>query len=113
MNYQISRASWIGDYIDPNTFLDMFVTNSGNNKSGWSSPQYDALIAQAAQTQDPQARYELFQQAESILMDEVPIIPVYTYAKNYLLSPQVKGWYPNLLDYHPYKYVYLEPIAPD
>ena len=113
MNYQISRASWIGDYIDPNTFLDMFITDGGNNRSGWSSPQYDALIARAAGTSDPQARYELFQQAESILMEEVPIIPVYTYAKNYLISPRVKGWYTNLMDYHPYKYVYLEPTAPD
>jgi oligopeptide transport system substrate-binding protein len=113
MSYQISRASWIGDYIDPNTFLDMFITDGGNNRSGWSNPQYDALIAQAALTQDQQARYELFQQAESILMDEVPLIPIYTYAKNYLLSPRVKGWYTNLMDYHPYKYVYLEPTAPD
>jgi oligopeptide transport system substrate-binding protein len=113
MSYQISRASWIGDYIDPNTFLDMFITDGGNNRSGWSSPQYDALIAQAALTPDQQARYELFQQAESILMNEVPLIPIYTYAKNYLLSPRVKGWYTNLMDYHPYKYVYLEPTAPD
>jgi len=113
MNYQISRASWIGDYIDPNTFLDMFITDGGNNRSGWSSPDYDALIDRAAMTSDPHARYELFQQAESILMDEVPIIPIYTYAKNYLISPRVKGWYTNLMDYHPYKYVYLEPTAPN
>jgi len=109
MNYQISRAAWIGDYVDPNTFLDMFVTQGGNNRSGWSSPQYDGFIAQAARTTDQQQRYELFQQAEEILMNEVPIIPIYTYAKNYLQSPAVKGWHPNLLDYHPYKYVYLEP----
>lgn len=109
MNFQITRASWIGDYIDPNTFLDMFLTDGGNNKSGWSNPQYDELIAKAANTADQQQRYELFQQAEEILMNEVPIIPVYTYSKVYLQSPAVKGWYPNIMDYHPYKYVYLEP----
>ncbi len=109
MNFQITRASWIGDYIDPNTFLDMFLTDGGNNKSGWSNPHYDELIATAANTPDQQQRYELFQQAEEILMNEVPIIPVYTYSRVYLQSPEVKGWHSNIMDYHPYKYVYLEP----
>ncbi len=109
MNFQITRASWIGDYIDPNTFLDMFLTDGGNNKSGWSNPHYDEMIATAANTPDQQQRYELFQQAEEILMNEVPIIPVYTYSRVYLQSPEVKGWHSNIMDYHPYKYVYLEP----
>ncbi len=109
MNFQITRASWIGDYIDPNTFLDMFLTDGGNNKSGWSNPHYDEMIAKAANTPDQQQRYELFQQAEEILMNEVPIIPVYTYSRVYLQSPEVKGWHSNIMDYHPYKYVYLEP----
>ena len=111
MNYQMTRASWIGDYVDPNTFLDMFLTDGGNNRSGWSNPHYDELITAAAKTADQTQRYELFQQAEEILMTEVPIIPIYTYSKFNLQSPYVKGWHQNIMDYHPYKYVSLEPAA--
>jgi oligopeptide transport system substrate-binding protein len=113
MNYQMARAAWIGDYIDPNTFLDMFVTDGGNNRTGWSNAEYDDLIARAAGETDQQQRFALFQRAEAILMDEVPIIPIYTYARIFLKSPDVKGWYPNIMDYHPYKYVYLEASTPN
>ena len=107
-NFLISRASWIGDYPDPNTFLDMWVTDGGNNHTGWSNKEYDDLIAKAAQTIDQKKRYEYFQQAEKILTEEVPILPVYTYTKISLIRPEVKGWYSNVLDHHPYQYVYLE-----
>lgn len=107
MNYVVSRAAWIGDYLDPNTFLDMFVTGGGNNRTGWSSPEYDALIAKAAVTANQTERFAIFQQAEQILTEEVPIIPIYTYTRNHLLSTDVKGWPPNILDHHPYKNVYL------
>lgn len=107
MNYQISRASWIGDYVDPNTFLELYVSNGGNNRTGWSNARYDKLIARAANTQNQQQRYALFQQAEKILMNEMPVIPIYTYTSVYLISPDVKGWPSNILDYHAYKYVYL------
>ncbi len=45
MSYQICQFAWIGDYPDPNTFLDMMVTGGGNNETGWSNPEYDRLIA--------------------------------------------------------------------
>lgn len=108
MNYQICRASWIGDYADPNTFLDMWVTGGGNNETGWSNSEYDHLIAEAAATSDAQARLEVFQKAEAILMDELPIIPVYFYTVTRARRPELKGWYPTILDMHPYKFIYLE-----
>ena len=108
LDYSIARAAWIGDYPDPNTFLDMFVTNGGNNQTGWSNSQYDKLIASAASEADEKKRYQIFQQAEKLLMDESPIIPIYTYTRVLLKHPQLKGWEPNILDIHPYKYVYLE-----
>ena len=108
LDYQIARGGWIGDYLDPNTFLDTMLSGGGNNRTGWSNPEYDQLIAQANQTIDETLRYQLFQQAEHILLEEHPIIPVYIYTQVRLRSPDVKGWYPNLLDRHPYKYVYLE-----
>jgi oligopeptide transport system substrate-binding protein len=107
-NFLLSRAAWIGDYPDPNTFLDMWVTGGGNNHTGWSNKTYDDLIAKAAHAIDKEERYGYFQQAEKILADEVPIIPVYTYTRVFLIRPEVKGWYPNILDHHPYQHVYLE-----
>jgi len=106
--YQICRAGWIGDYVDPNSFLDMWLTGGGNNESGWSNPEYDRLIAEAGRTTDPAARLAVFQKAESVLLDELPILPIYFYTSKFLIQPSVKGWYPTILNQHPYKYVYLE-----
>ncbi|WP_269525405.1 peptide ABC transporter substrate-binding protein [Coraliomargarita parva] len=106
--FDIARASWFGDYDDPNTFLDLGLSDSGNNHSGWKNPEYDALISQAALTTNPEARMELFQQAESILIDEMPFVPIYFYVTSKLVHPSVKGWYPSLLDYHPYQAMWLE-----
>ena len=108
-NFQITRASWIGDYYDPNTFLDMFVTDGGNNKTGWSNPRYDQLIEQAARTGNKGERYQYFQKAEAILVDELPIIPIYTYTRRSLVHPAVQNWPNNIMDRLSYKHVYLEP----
>jgi oligopeptide transport system substrate-binding protein len=108
LDYQVARSSWIGDYPDPNTFLDTMTTGNGNNRTGFSNKEYDALIRSAANSTDQQQRFEYFQQAEQILADEVPIIPIYTYTRNYLRSNDVKGWHDNVLDHHPLKHVYLE-----
>ena len=108
MDYQISRAAWIGDYVDPTTFLDMFITGGGNNRTGWSSPRYDTLIQTAAMTGDRAERYALLQEAENILLNGVPIVPIYTYTQVRLISPSVKGWHYNILDQHTFKYVHLD-----
>ncbi len=106
--YQIARASWIGDYIDPSTFLEMYITDGGNNNAAWSNKKYDDLLKKAGAEMDQEKRYEFFQQAEEILMTEAPIIPIYNYRNKALVHPAVKNWKPNPLDRHPYKYVYLE-----
>lgn len=110
LDYQISRAGWIGDYVDPNTFLDMWVTGAGNNQTGWSNRRYDELIAQAAcKILDAKERMRALQEAEKILtVDEVPIMPLFTYVNKGMLSRRVKGWHPNILDQHPLKYISLE-----
>jgi oligopeptide transport system substrate-binding protein len=103
MHYDLSRSSWIGDYNDANTFLNMFVTDDGNNRTGWSNPRYDALIRQANETTDVQAREKLFQQAETILVrDDLPIIPLFFYAGiNYFDTNKIQGVYTNMVDLHP------------
>lgn len=107
-DYQVARSGWVGDYYDPNTFLDVFVTDGGNNKTGWSNARYDELIMLAANTVDEQQRLAYFQEAEALLVEEVPTIPIYTYATNSLVHPAVKNWHNNLMDYYSYKHVYLD-----
>jgi oligopeptide transport system substrate-binding protein len=109
MKYDIGRYGWTGDYVDPNSFLDMFVTGGGNNQTGWSNAEYDHWVREAGKTADMATRFDCFQKAEAILLDESPIIPIYQYTRTYCLSPSVHGWYPNLLDVHPHKYIYLVP----
>lgn len=106
--YTISFASWAGDFVDPSTFLDLFVTRGGNNWTGWGNAQYDALIAKAARTQEPAERLEAFQKAEALLLEEAPVTPLYFGARTYLISPDVKNWEPSLLGFHRYQRVRLE-----
>lgn len=108
LDYMISGAGWIGDFADPVTFLDLFVSHGGNNWTGWRDQAYDDLIARAAATADPAARLELFQQAEARLLDQAPITPVFFGAATYLIHPSVHGWEPALLGFHQYKKISLE-----
>ena len=110
LDYQISRAGWIGDYVDPNTFLDLWISDGGNNQTGWSSKRYDELIGRAGRTLDPKERMRLLMDAERILVvDEVPIMPLFTYVNKGMLSRKVRGWHPNILDQHPLKAISIEP----
>jgi oligopeptide transport system substrate-binding protein len=111
LDYQIARSAWIGDVLDPINFLECFVTGGGNNRTGWSSPAYDALIAEAARAGDREARFAVFQRAERLLLDEMPIVPVYFYTRVYLMSPDVRGWESNLLGHISFKDLYLEPTT--
>jgi oligopeptide transport system substrate-binding protein len=106
-NFDMLRAAWFGDYDDPNTFLSLGESDNGNNHTNWSHPQYDALIQAAAHTLDSEARKALFQQAETILIEEMPVIPIYFYVTSKLIDESVQGWYPNILDYHPYQAISL------
>jgi oligopeptide transport system substrate-binding protein len=105
LDYQISRAGWIGDYVDPNTFLEMWTTGGGNNQTGWSNTRYDELIDQAARTVSATDRMHAMHDAEKILLDEAPVLPLFTYVNKGMLSKKVAGWYPNILDQHPLKYI--------
>jgi oligopeptide transport system substrate-binding protein len=106
LDFQMARAGWIGDYADPNTFLDLFVTGGGNNNTGWSHPEYDRLIRETASAAVPAERMELFRRAEKMLVvDELPILPVYFYVSVNLVRSHVRGWYPNVRDIHPLKHI--------
>jgi oligopeptide transport system substrate-binding protein len=110
IDYWIARGGWVADYPDPNTFLDMFVTDGGNNRTGWSNKRYDELIAMASRERDEKRRMEIFREAEKILVvDEMPIMPIYFYVViNLYDGDRIGGLEPNILDEHPLKYVYIK-----
>ncbi|MEM7673543.1 MAG: peptide ABC transporter substrate-binding protein [Verrucomicrobiota bacterium] len=107
--YTISRSGWQGDYMDPYTFLSMWTTGNGNNNTGWSNDEYDELILeQAVSETDTAKRLKILEKAETILLQEAPVAPIYWYTRKYLLDPRLKEYNPKLLDNRPYKYMYFE-----
>ena len=109
-DYQISRGGWIGDYVDPNNFLDMFLCGGGNNRTGWCNEEYDRLILEVAPSQSShEERLAVFQQAETMLLDDMPIIPVYTYTSVKLVDSSVENLDGNILNQAMYKDIYLSP----
>jgi oligopeptide transport system substrate-binding protein len=105
LDYDVSRAGWIADYSDPNTFLDMFMSGNANNQTGWSNTRYDELMRQAASQGDPPKRMALLAEAEALLLDEQPILPIYFYVSKNLVHLRVKGFFSSVQDEHPLKFL--------
>jgi oligopeptide transport system substrate-binding protein len=107
LDYGMARSAWVADVVYPINFLECFLTGGGNNRTGWSSPEFDSLIQSAYAENDPVQRHGLFEQAEAILLEEAPVIPIYFYTWKYLKAPQVQGLTPNVLGYMKWKEIYL------
>ncbi|MEE9326593.1 MAG: peptide ABC transporter substrate-binding protein [Cocleimonas sp.] len=104
--FQLIRAGWIGDYNDASNFLDLFRSDVGTmNPSVWKNPNFDALMQQAEKESDTKKRADFMQQAERILLADMPLIPIYYYTTQHLLSSKVKGWKDNVMDIHPSRYL--------
>ena len=103
--YDIQRAGWIADYVDPHVFLEIWGSDNLNNDTGFANPRYDELLKQALRAKNDTERYGIYQQMDALLVDELPVIPIYFYTRVAAMSPKVKGFYPTLLDNHPFKYV--------
>ncbi len=101
MQYNIARRGWIADYNDPNTFIDLFISDGEQNNCGFANAEYDKLVADAALELDPEKRFKLLERAERILMDELPILPIYSYVAKNMVKPYVRGFYNNSRDDHP------------
>jgi oligopeptide transport system substrate-binding protein len=108
LNYQICRAGWVGDYLDPFTFLSLWQTGDGNNQTGWSNKKYDELMQSSLREPDLAKRLAMLKEAEAILLDELPVLPIYWYVRNFLLRPEVKGLNSSLLEHYCYKAISLE-----
>jgi oligopeptide transport system substrate-binding protein len=92
LDYDVVRSDWYGDYMDPSTFLDMFASDSGQNRTGWRNERYDQLIAAATITADNRRRFDLLRDAERVLCEEeLPILPIYHKCGNFLLNPRFEG----------------------
>ncbi len=109
-NFVISRAGWVGDYQDPNTFLDMFITGDGMNGGRYSNDIYDLLINEAARMEAGPDRFGVLMTAEDILINQdMAVMPLYYYVNLGMIDlDKWGGWYPNTMDIHPLKDIYLK-----
>lgn len=99
LDYDVARSAWIGDVADPINFLECFQTGVGNNRTGWSSPEFDSLIQKAYHERDAQSRHALLARAEAVLLEDGPVIPIYFYTWKFLKDPAVQNLIPNILGY--------------
>ena len=110
LNYDIARAGWIGDLVDPITFLDLGYSKNGNNHSGYKDPVYDNFISkEIPETRSLEERNQKFYEAENYLMDALPFMPIYTYKTRFLSHESVHGVTPNLLNRFDYRQIKLIP----
>jgi oligopeptide transport system substrate-binding protein len=108
-DYQLGIGSWFADIDDPISFLEVFkFKNNGTNNTQWENQRYIELIDQSSETIKDKARQKLLLQAEEVLIEEMPIIPLFFATYNYLQSPQLKGVYFSELGYLDFKNAYLE-----
>ncbi len=106
--YQLSRASWFGDYPDAFGFLTVYLSDGGQNTTGYANPVYDRLALSAARTLDEATRLARYREAETLLLSDVPILPLYHETSRHLVHAAVRGRFPNLFDIHPYQGMWLE-----
>lgn len=106
-NFQFQRAGWIADYVDPHVFFDLWETNGGNNDTNWGSAEYDRLLHASLGAPNDAARYEIYQQMEKILIDEMPVMPIFYYTRARLIHPRVKNFFTTPVDNFPWKYADL------
>ncbi|MDR1590839.1 MAG: peptide ABC transporter substrate-binding protein [Puniceicoccales bacterium] len=101
--FDICRGGWVGDYNDATTFLNLLHSKNDNNHAQWNNEIYDRILAQAEEEKG--SRPQMLADAEMVTMNEMPIIPLYFDSMCHLVSSRIEGWYPNILDWHPLKFI--------
>ncbi len=104
---QVFVSGWTGDYDDAHTFLSVMVSDNPSNMSGFSNDDYDLLMDRAAAQTDSRLRQAYLEEAETLLLAEHPVIPVYFFVNKNMVSPRVRGWEDNVLNYHYSQYLVL------
>ncbi|MBL9116174.1 MAG: peptide ABC transporter substrate-binding protein [Verrucomicrobiaceae bacterium] len=108
LTYGVAFAGWVGDYPDPTTFLGLWRTGDGNNNTGWGNPDYDRLYAEAEKTADYAERMNLLQKAESLMLEQGAVAPIYWHVNYYLQQRGVLHFHSSLLEHRAYKAIDLE-----
>ncbi|MEP6900270.1 MAG: peptide ABC transporter substrate-binding protein [Actinomycetota bacterium] len=103
------RNGWVGDYMDPFTFLNLFYSPQNDGATGWYDPKYDKMLDAANQETDEMKRFEMLAKAEFYVMQQQIVIPLGTSGTSWVKKPYIKGMYPNPGTLHPWKFVYIEP----
>jgi oligopeptide transport system substrate-binding protein len=103
-----ARRGWVGDYMDPYTFLSLYYSEANEGATGWWDPKFDKLLDDANNTVDPQKRFEILAQAEFYIMQQQIIIPLGTNTTSWMKKPYIKGFYPNPGTLEPWKFAYIE-----
>ena len=104
---EVFRDGWIGDYNDAFSFSQLLHSANAQNHPGYSNPRYDELIDQGAREGDLVVRAELLRQAEQILLEDMPFIPIYFYVSKHIVKPWVGGRQANIMDHHYTKNLYI------
>jgi oligopeptide transport system substrate-binding protein len=100
-DFQVARAGWVADYNDPENFLTLLRTSTGPMNYGqYSNEEYDRLMAESDAATDSKARNELMREAETLMLADLPLIPIYHYVDKNLVSPKVQGWVDNPSNKH-------------
>lgn len=100
-NFEVADAAWVADYNDPTSFLDMERSNYGpQNYGDYNNPAYDALMAKADNEPDAMKRAQYISEAETMMLNDAPISPIYFYINKNLVNPRITGWVDNLVDHH-------------
>jgi oligopeptide transport system substrate-binding protein len=98
----------VGDYTDPFTFLSIWRTGDGNNNTGWGDATYDTLIQTATREPDTARRMATMRQAETLLLDAMPIIPIFWRMNSTLIRPEVQNWQHSGISHRCYKAIGLK-----
>ena len=107
-DFEIARQGYIGEFADPLAFLELFTEDSRSNSTGWFSADYERLVAESYDLADPAKRLETLARAETLLLDEAPLFPIFHYVAHNMIKPFVKGVHLNARDIHPLQGVTLE-----
>ena len=107
--FDVARAAWIGDYADPVTFLDLFLSDAGvRNDAGYNNAEFDKLVKDSFGISDPKARMASLEKAEQMFLADLPIIPILHYKTKHMVSKKVQGWAYNNLDFHMGRYMSIQ-----
>jgi oligopeptide transport system substrate-binding protein len=104
--WDVMRFAWVGDYNAPNTFLDIFRSGDEQNLAAYSSTDFDGLMSDAAQQNDPRAAAELQRSAEDVVLNDYPIVPLYFYASKHLVDTSIGGFTDNIVDRHASRFLF-------